>query len=148
LEKRNRFQIFAAAELIWQPFALTARVVEIQHRSDSVDAQAVDVILVEPEEGVREQEILNFIAAVIKNQRTPVGMSAAARVGVLVKMRAIEKREPVRIAREMPGRPVEKNSDACLMAAVDERHEILRRTITAGDGEIADRLVSPRRIER
>src|SRR6266404_7148729 len=37
----DRFQVLAAAELVRNPFTLLARVVEIEHGSDGVHAQAV-----------------------------------------------------------------------------------------------------------
>jgi len=45
----DSMEIFAAAELIGNPFAGLAGVIEIKHGSDGVHAQAVDVVLVEPE---------------------------------------------------------------------------------------------------
>ena len=39
-----------------------AAVVEVDHRGHGVNAQAVDVIFVEPEQGVREQEVAHFVA--------------------------------------------------------------------------------------
>ena len=52
LDEINGVEIFAAAELIGDPFAGFAGVVEIEHGSDGVHAEAVDVIFVEPEESV------------------------------------------------------------------------------------------------
>ncbi len=51
-------------------------------------------------------------------------MRALPRVGVFVEMRAVELREAVRVAREMCRRPVKKDSEAGLVAAVHEFHEI------------------------
>src|ERR1700674_715216 len=45
------FEVFAPTELIGNPFTLLARVVEIEHGSDGVDAKAVGVIFVQPEHG-------------------------------------------------------------------------------------------------
>ena len=78
LDERNGFEILAAAEFVGNPFARLAAVVEIQHRGDGIDPQAVDVIFVEPEQGVGEQEIAHFGAAVVEDQRAPVGMLALA----------------------------------------------------------------------
>ena len=125
-----------------------ARVIEIEHRGDRVHAKAVDVILVDPEERVRQQKILDFVAAVVENQRAPIGMLAEARVGVFVEMRAVEKGEAVRVAREMRGSPIEQHADAFLVALVDEIHEIFGRAVAAGDGEVADGLIAPRGVER
>ncbi len=148
LRKRNRFQILAPAEVVGNPFARLPRVIEIEHRGDRVHAQAVEVILVDPEERVREQKILHFVAAVVEDQRAPVGMRALARIGVLVEMRAVEERQAVRVAREMRGRPIENHADAFLMAAIDEVHEIFRRAEAAGDREISDGLIAPGLVER
>ena len=43
-------EIFAAAELIGDPFARSAGIVKIEHGGDGVHAEAVDVVFVEPEE--------------------------------------------------------------------------------------------------
>src|ERR1700684_2107092 len=67
---------------------------------------------------------------------------------MFVKVRAIELRETEGIAREMRGSPIQKNADAGVMAAVDEFHEFSGRAIAAGGGEVADRLIAPRTIER
>src|SRR6202171_4969785 len=45
------FEVFAPTELIGNPFTLLARVVEIEHGSDGVDAKAVGVIFVQPGHG-------------------------------------------------------------------------------------------------
>ena len=91
LQERDRFQIFAAAERVRNPFAGLARIIEVEHGSHGIHAQAVDVIFVQPEKRVREQKILHFVAAVVEDQRAPVGMRALARIGVLVEMRAVEE---------------------------------------------------------
>jgi hypothetical protein len=46
----DRFEILPAAEAIRYPFSRLAGVVEVQHRGDRVDPDAVDVVLLEPEE--------------------------------------------------------------------------------------------------
>src|ERR1043165_6823784 len=48
-EKLDRPKIFAPAELVGNPFAVLARVVEVEHRRDGVDAEPVGVIAPEPE---------------------------------------------------------------------------------------------------
>ena len=52
LEEIDGVKVFAAAELIGNPFAGLAGVVEIEHGGDGVHAKAVDVVFVEPEECV------------------------------------------------------------------------------------------------
>src|SRR6266481_5268836 len=143
LDEIDGGEIFAAAKLIGDPLAGFAGVVEIEHGGDGVHAQAVDVIFVEPEESVRNQVVLDFVAAVVVDERAPIGMRALARVGVFVEMRAVELREAMRVAREMRGSPIENDADSSLMAAIHKFHEYCGRAITAGGGEITERLVAP-----
>ena len=140
-------EVFASAELVGNPFALLARVVEIEHGSDGVHAQAVGVIFVQPEHGARHQEAAHFRAAVVEDHRLPVGMEALARVGVLEQMRAVEEGEAVAVGREVRRHPVENHGDAVLVQVVDQIHEILRRAVTRRGSEIARRLVSPGAVE-
>ena len=49
-EELDRFQVLPPAGAVGQPLARRAGVVEIEHRGHGVGPQAVDVILVEPEE--------------------------------------------------------------------------------------------------
>ncbi len=50
LQKGYGAQIFAAPELVGNPFARLPRVIQIKHGGHGVHAQAIDVILVHPEE--------------------------------------------------------------------------------------------------
>ena len=52
LEEIDGLQIFAAPILIGNPRAFFARVIEIEHGSDGIYTETVDVIFVEPEERV------------------------------------------------------------------------------------------------
>ena len=75
-------------------------------------------------------------------------MPALARIGVFVQMSAIKFRQAVRISRKVGRRPIQNDADTRLMEAVDERHEIVWRAVTAGSGKISERLVSPGTVER
>ena len=90
LEERDRVEVLAPAELVRQPLALLARVVEVEHRGHGVDAQAVDVVLASQKSALDEQEVAHLVAAVVEDQRAPVRVLAAARVGVLVERGAVE----------------------------------------------------------
>ena len=105
LQEIDRFEILAAAVSIRRPLAVLARVVEIDHRGDRVHAQAVDVILLDPEQRIRDQEIAHFVAAVVEDLRAPLRVLAAPRIGVLVQVRAVELGEPVRVAAESAPAP-------------------------------------------
>ena len=147
LNEGDGWEIFAAAKFVGNPLAGFAGVIEIEHGSDGVNAETVEVIFVEPEEGVGNQIVLDFVAAVVVDERAPVGMGALARIGVLVKMGAVKICEAVSVAGKMSGSPIKEDADAGLMTAVDKLHELGGGTMAAGGGEIAESLVAPGTVE-
>ena len=148
LQKRDRVEVLAAAVLVGNPLAFLARVVEVQHRRHGVHAQAVDVILLEPEQRVRQQEVADLVPAVVEDQRAPVLVLALPRIGVLEERRAVEPGEAVLVLRKMAGHPVENHAEAGLVAGVDEQLEVLGRAEAAGRREESEHLVAPRSRER
>ena len=137
-----------AAVLVGNPFAGFARVVQVKHGRHAIDAQAVHVILLQPEEGAADQETADFGAAIIKNGAGPLGMKTFARVGVLIEVSAVKTRQPVAIGREMRRHPIHEDSDAPLMQVIHQKHEVLRRAVTAGRRKISRGLVTPRPVKR
>ncbi len=67
LEEVDRFEILAATEAIGHPLPFLATVIEIEHGGHGIDPQPVDMVLVEPEQGVGNQEIANLVAAVVED---------------------------------------------------------------------------------
>src|SRR6202035_3171514 len=72
-QEGDRLQVLAPAVLVGDPLAGRARVVEINHGGDGVDAQAVGVVAVEPEAGGAGEEAPHLAAAVVENVALPVG---------------------------------------------------------------------------
>src|SRR5271157_3882144 len=107
LDEGDRLQVFMTPELIGDPLARLPRVVQVEHGGDGIHAQAVDMVLVQPEHRTGEQESAAFIAPEIVNQGAPVLMFALARILMLVKASAVEERESVAILRETPAGPIE-----------------------------------------
>ena|SRR5438477_1282293 len=83
-EELDCFEVFAPAEFIGNPLSFFAGVVQIEHRSDGVDAQTIDVKTVAPEKGIRRKEIADFMAAIIEDQGAPILMGSFSRVFMLV----------------------------------------------------------------
>ena len=77
----------------------------------------------------------------------PVRMVAEPWVGMVVEMRAVELGEPMRIVWKVRGGPVHQHTDSGLMSRIDEGHKVFRRSVAAGDGEIAGGLIAPGSIE-
>ena len=121
LEELDGLEVLAAAELVRNPLPRLARVIEVEHRRHRVDAQAVDVKLLEPEERVAEEERAHLVAAVVEDQRAPVLVLALARIGVLVERRAVELREAVAILRESGPAP-SRGSRRCRADGIRRRN--------------------------
>ena len=83
-------EVFVAAVDIGDPLAGLARIVEIEHRRDGVDPQAVEMIAIEPEKRIPEQEVANLGTAVVEDLGAPVAVLAEPGVGMLVEMGAVE----------------------------------------------------------
>ena len=142
-QEADRLEIFAAAMDVRHPFTGIAAVVAIEHRGHGVDAQAVDVEMLEPMERACDQEALHLATAEIIDVGVPVLVEPFARIEMLVERAAVEAGKPVRIRREMRRHPVDQQADAGGMQGIDEAREILGRTIAAAGREQAKRLIPP-----
>ncbi len=147
-DEGDRVAIVVAPIRVGRPFAGLPRIVEIEHRGDGVDAQAVDVEAVDPVERARIEKIGDFAPAEIVDRGVPVGMKTAARVGMLIERRAVEMREAMRVDREMRRHPIEDHAEPGGMRTVDEARKTFRLAEPARRREQADRLVAPGSVER
>lgn len=130
-EKINRLEVLASTEAVGLPFPGLAGIVEIQHGGHSIHAEAVEVILVEPEEGVAMQEVFYFVAGVVEDEGAPVLVFSLAGIFIFVEAGAVVAGEAVRVFREVSGHPVEQDSDAFLVAAIHEVSEFIGGAETA-----------------
>jgi hypothetical protein len=106
------------------------------------------VIFVEPEQRVRDEEIADLVAAVVENQRAPILVLAHPRIGVLVKIGAVEFGRGRARLSENAGHPIEDDADARLMAAIDEIAELVGISKAARRRVVARHLIAPRTVER
>src|SRR5262249_23009517 len=132
LQKRNRFEVLAPAKLVRYPLTFLAAVVEIKHRRDCIDAQSIDVKLVEPVQRIRDEEVAYFIATVVEDVRAQTGMLTVARGEMLVQSRAIEAAERPRVFRKVGRNPVHDHADAALVQVVDQITQIVGLAVTRG----------------
>ena len=147
LQERDGFEVLDAAVGVGDPLAVLAVIVEVQHGRDGVDTDAVDVVLVEPEVGVRDEEALDFRLAEVEDLGAPGLVLAFAGVRVLVAGLAVELEEAVGVLREVGGDPVEDDPDAVLVALVDEVHEVGRCAVPGSGGVVAADLIAPGPVE-
>ena len=116
--------------------------VEIEHARYAIHADAVDMELFDPEEGVGHEEAANLGAGEIELVRAPVGVNLA-----FEEHAAVEGRKSLGVGAKAPGNPVQNHSDAGLVAGVDEVHELLGGAVTRGCCEVSRSLISPRSVE-
>src|SRR5258705_7574289 len=106
LHEGDGIQILASAKHIWHPLTRLARVVEVQHGRDSIHAQSVNMVFVEPKQGISNEEVFHLIAAIIKDERAPVHVLAKTRVFMFVETGAVIARKTVGILGKMTRHPV------------------------------------------
>ena len=144
----DRLQVLPAAELVRDPLALLARVIEIEHRGDRVHPEPVGVIAVEPAERAAQQKAADLVASIVEDRAAPVRVHSESRVGVLEEVRPIEVLQPELVRRKVRRHPVQHDADTVLVQVVDQKHEVLRRAVAAGWCEVPGDLVAPRLVER
>ena len=131
LEERDRLEVLAAAVHVRRPLARLAGVVEVEHRGDAVDAQAVGVELLEPEQRVGDQEVAHLLAAEVEDVGAPLLVPAALRVGVLVE-RACRRSGPAPTRRSRSGRAPSRGSRRCRPGAAGRSAAAARRGRRSG----------------
>ena len=132
-----------AAEHVGHPLTALAAVVQVEHGSYRIHPQAVDVELLQPEEGGGEQEGADLVAGVVKHPGAPVGVLALAGVGVLIAGFAVKLVQTEGVLGEVGGYPVQDHADAGLMELVHQPHKVVGGAVPAGGGKVAGALVAP-----
>ncbi|MCW2609271.1 MAG: hypothetical protein JWM15_517 [Cryptosporangiaceae bacterium] len=148
LQERHRVEVLPATELVRQPLALLAGVVEVEHRGHRVDPEAVDVELLQPVQRVGDEEVADLGPAEVEHERAPVELLAAARVGVLVQRGAVELGERPRVLGEVGGHPVDDHPDVGPVQPVDEVPELVGGAEPRAGRVVGGDLVAPRAAER
>ena len=148
LQERHRVEVLVAAVDVRQPLAVLAGVVQVQHRCDGIDPQPVDVVLLQPVQRVRDQEVADLAATEVEDEGAPVGLLAAPRVGVLVQRGAVEPAQRPLVLGEVRRHPVQDDADAGLVQPVDQVPQVVRRAEAGVRGVVRGHLVAPGRGER
>ena len=146
LEERNRLKVAVVAVLIGNPFARRFVVIEIEHCRHSIYAKRVDVVFLEPINGVGNEKALYLLAAKVKATRAPPLVLLAVKALVFVKRLSIKFVKTVCILCKVRGDPVKDNADACLVHGIYKRHKILRTAVARRGRVIAADLIPPRAI--
>ena len=126
-------KVFTASHVVRDPFPFLARIVQVEHRRNGIDAESIDMELIEPKQRIGYQKVTNFVSRVIEHHGAPIGMLALARVFVFVKSSAIEAIQAMSVSREVSRYPVDDHADGVLMAVVDKVHEIFGTSVATCD---------------
>src|SRR5258708_37650116 len=89
------------------------------------------MVFVEPEKPVCDQEVTYFGPTEVEDQRAPIAVFSLPRIGVFVKPCSVELSQSKGVLGEMPRNPVQNDSDALLVAAIDEMTKLVRISKTA-----------------
>ena len=84
LEEGDGLEALASAVDVRHPLARTLVVIEIEHGGDRVHAKPVQMVLLDPEEGVGDEEGTHLGASVIEHTGAPFLMLALSRVSIFI----------------------------------------------------------------
>ena len=101
--------------------------------------------LLEPVEGVGDEEVAHLGPAVVEDVGAPLGVPAEPGVGVLVERQPVEARERPLVGGEVTRHPVEQHADAGAVQLVDEVAEVVGAAPPGARGVVAGDVVAPRR---
>ena len=136
-------EVLVAAIAVGDPVPRLPRVIEVQHRGHGIHPQPVDVIFLEPEQGVGIEVVEHLVPAIVEDGGVPVAVHSLAGVGMFIEMGAVEIRQAMAVGGKMAGHPVDDDADPLFMQALDEPTKIVRRAETAGGRIEPDGLISP-----
>src|SRR5271165_81843 len=105
------------------------------------------MVFIEPEKSVCDEEVTNFAPTEVEDQRAPIAVFSLPRIGVFVKPRSVKLSQSKGVLGEMARNPVENDSDALLVAAIDEMTKLVRIPKTARWCIVTRDLVTPGTIK-
>ena len=103
--------------------------------------------MLQPVKRVAHQKIAHFGAAEVVDQRVPVLVKTFARIGVLVKCRAVKASQSMCIRGKVRRHPVQNDAQPGRVSSIDKVPEVLWRAKARCRGIQAHRLVAPRAVK-
>ncbi len=127
---------------------LAEAVIIVKHRCDTIEAEAVEVIFLEPVFAVGEQEMEHFILAVVETQRIPCRMLAARTVGVEIQIVAsVEQAYAlVFVLHGMTVNDIHYHRYTLAVGLVDKFFQVVGRTETARGGKEIGHMIAKRTV--
>ena len=148
LEELDSVKVLISAVLVGKPLAVLLAVVKVQHGSDSIHADSVDMVLVDPVVDIGDQEVGDLFLRQVEDPGAPVRVLSAARIGIFIDAGAVEFSEPESVGAEVCGHPVEDHADIVLMKCIHQVHEILGMSVSGSGSIVTCHLISPGSVKR
>ena len=103
--------------------------------------------LLDPVQGIGNQEVLHFVHLVVKYLGAPVGMLALSGIRILIQRLAVEVRQTMGVLGKMGRNPIQDDANLLLMQVIDQIHKILRAAVAGGGRIVAGHLIAPGAVE-
>ena len=127
----------------------TQSVTIIQHRRYTVKTESIEFIFFQPVFTVRQQEVNDFILAIVKTKRIPRRMfTTPSRIEILVRITGKITQSFYLILHCMGMNNIHNNSDTHSMSSIDQLLQLIRSTETGRSGKETGYVVTETSIIR
>src|SRR5207245_1321594 len=97
---------------------------------------------------IGNQEVFDFTAAIVEDQRTPFLVLSLTCIGIFIKVRTVKVAEGSTVLGEMRRYPVQEDTDTLLVHIIHEILKVFGGTEATGRCIVASNLVAPGAIIR
>ena len=146
LEEFDSLAIVIAAILIRCPW--TFIIVKIKHIRNGIDTDSIKMELLQPENGVRNQEAVHLCFSQVKIQCPPTVVDGAIRIGIFKSRCTIKIGQRIIIFAEMAGNPIHDDADSFFMRFFHKIPQLKQIPVTRSHREVPGDLIAPRSFQR
>ena len=143
LEEIYCLQVLITSILVRNPFSVFLSIIQVQHRSNCINAKSINMEVLHPEKCIGNQEVPYLILAKIKYLRPPVRMLPFSWICILVSCCSVKLGKSMLVLWKMCRNPVHNDTDSISMQIIDHPRKIFRCSITACRRIISCHLISP-----
>ena len=117
--------------------------VTVEHAGDTVEAEAIKLVLLHPESKVTQEEAQHFMAAIVEQPTVPQLMATLDTLMEIEVVGPIEHVNSIQhVLRSMAVHDVQQNHQAQAVGSVDELLEVLGGSVATAGGEEVVHLVA------
>lgn len=117
--------------------------VGIQHASDSVESEAIELVLIHPEAKIAQQEAQYFMVAVVEETAVPELMTTLCTFMEVEVIAAIKHVQSVQhILGSVTVHDIEQDCDSHAVGSIDQLFEVVWGPVSATGGKKAINLVA------